>query len=88
MIITDRALNALVTDSTNSAGRWFCQVSLSSTIVNLTENAYLDEIIETCILYFFRIGCCDLTVSSRIRKLSPETSSVYINVSTGSCSYL
>jgi hypothetical protein len=54
VVITDRALNVLVIDSSSSNGRWICQQVSLSAVVIFTKNAYLEELIETCILYFFQ----------------------------------
>jgi hypothetical protein len=53
----ERALQALVANGTNYAARWICQqVSLSSTVVILMKNAYLEGFVERFILCYFSIG--------------------------------
>jgi hypothetical protein len=47
-------------DVCNSASRWTCQqqiIPLHSSALILMNNAYLDEILETCYLYLFDIWC-------------------------------
>jgi hypothetical protein len=39
-------------------------VSLSSNVVIFMKDVYLEELLETCILYSFNAGCYDWTVSA------------------------
>jgi hypothetical protein len=45
----DRALHVLLISSINSVCSWICQQYLSSVII-LTRRAYLQELIESCII--------------------------------------
>lgn len=48
----DKALCAMVAGSTNSVARWTI-TSLSLAAVAFTKRAYLEELLETCILCVF-----------------------------------
>jgi hypothetical protein len=37
-------------------------VSLSSAVIIFTKNVYLEDLLETCILYYFSVRCCDVIV--------------------------
>lgn len=67
----NNSLYALVIASTNSLSRFICH---SLSIVNCChfhkKDAYVEEILETCILYYFSIGYYDWIVSVRSRALS------------------
>jgi hypothetical protein len=53
----ERGFHSSVTGSSNSSCRWQppTVVSLSSVIMVLTKDAYLEEILEACSLYFFPV---------------------------------
>jgi hypothetical protein len=53
-----RSLHTQVEGSTNSAGRWIYQQwsSQSKTVIIFMKNSYLNEYLQSCILYFFIIG--------------------------------
>jgi hypothetical protein len=52
-------MHVLAAANTNSAGRR----SINSSVFH--ENAYLEEFLETCVLYFCSIICYDWIVSIR-----------------------
>jgi hypothetical protein len=64
----------LVAGSNNSVGNRICKkkrtVSFMSALAIFMENAYLEEFLGSCILYFFSIGYYDLIFSMHYAKRS------------------